>query len=51
MSTISIPGLDENVQNVRKWNTLTFHIKPTTAGVYDFDCAMGVSHGAKIIVK
>lgn len=34
MNTISIPGLDENIQNVNKWSTLTFNIKPTSAGTY-----------------
>ena len=51
MHTISIPGLDENIQNVNKGSTLTFNIKPTSAGTYEFKCAMGLSHGAKIIVK
>ncbi|MEI6426734.1 MAG: cupredoxin domain-containing protein [Candidatus Absconditabacteria bacterium] len=51
MNTISIPGLDENIQNVNKGSILTFNIKPTSAGTYEFKCAMGVSHGAKIIVK
>ena len=51
MNTISIPGLDDNIQNVNKGSTLTFNIKPTSAGTYEFKCAMGLSHGAKIIVK
>lgn len=51
MSTIDIPWLDENTQTIRKWKTITFNIKPTTAGEYPFLCAMWISHNAKIVVK
>lgn len=51
MSTIDIPWLDENTQTIRKWKTITFNIKPTMAGEYQFLCAMWISHNAKIVVK
>lgn len=51
MSTIDIPWLDENTQTIRKGKTITFNIKPTTAGEYPFLCAMWLSHNAKIVVN
>jgi len=51
MNTITLPWLDENIQNIVKWNTITFNIKPTKAWEYEFLCAMWLSHGAKVIVK
>ncbi len=51
MSTIDIPWLDENMQSIRKWKTIIFNIKPTTAGEYEFLCAMWRSHNAKIVVQ
>ena len=51
MSTIGIPGLDDTMQLIKKWSTITFNIKPTRAGEYEFLCAMWVPHNAKIIVQ
>jgi len=51
MSTITLPWLDENIQNIVKWNTITFNIEPTSAWEYEFLCAMWLSHGAKVVVK
>lgn len=51
MSTISIPWLDNNIQNITKWSMITFNIQPTTPWEYEFECAMWVSHQAKIIVQ
>ncbi len=51
MGTIKLPGLDDTLKEVKKGTTISFHIQPTTIGTYDFQCAMGLSHNAKIIVK
>ena len=51
MSTIYIPGLDENIQSIKKWNQITFVVHAATAWEYEFDCAMWLSHNAKIVVK
>ena len=51
MSTITLPWLDNSVQGITKWSTLTFSITPTSAGTYGFVCAMGLSHGAQVIVQ
>jgi hypothetical protein len=51
MSTIYLPGLDKKMQSLKAGTTLEFTVNATKAGTYAFDCAMGISHGAKIIVK
>ena len=51
MGTIKLPGLDDTLKEVKKWTTITFHIQPTTIGSYEFQCAMGLSHNAKVVVK
>jgi len=40
MSTVYIPGLDENIQSVKKGNQIIFNINATKPGEYDFVCAM-----------
>jgi heme/copper-type cytochrome/quinol oxidase subunit 2 len=51
MSTIFISGLDKKVQSLQKGTQIAFHVQPTKAGTYEFLCAMGVPHGASVIVK
>ncbi|MDR0860715.1 MAG: sulfite exporter TauE/SafE family protein [Candidatus Peribacteria bacterium] len=51
MSTIFISGLDNNIQSVEKGKQITFHVKPKKSGEYDFLCAMGLPHNAKVVVK
>ena len=51
MGTIKLPGLDDTLKEVKKGTTISFHIQPTTIGNYEFQCAMGLSHNAKIVVK
>jgi hypothetical protein len=51
MSTIYLPGLDDNIQSIKKWNKITFVVKPTKSWTYEFDCAMWLSHQAKVIVE
>ncbi len=51
MSTIYIPWLDENIQTIKNWTPIEFVVHPTKQDEYDFVCAMGLSHGVKIIVK
>ena len=51
MGTIKLPGLDDTLKEVKKGTTISFHIQPTTIGNYEFQCAMGLSHNAKVVVK
>lgn len=51
MSTILLPGLDNNTQLVKKWNTITFEFTANKTGEFGFTCAMGLSHNAKVIVQ
>ena len=51
MSTIYIPWLDENIQAIKKWSQIKFFVNATTPWEYEFDCAMWLSHGAKIIIQ
>jgi len=51
MSTIYIPWLDENIQSIKNWSQIKFSVNPTTPWTYEFDCAMWLSHQAKIIVQ
>jgi len=51
MSTILLPGLDNNTQLVKKGNTITFQFKATKTGTFGFTCAMGLSHHAQVIIK
>ena len=51
MSTILLPGLDNNTQLVKKGNTITFQFKATKTGTFGFTCAMGLSHNAQVIIK
>ncbi|MDD2487221.1 MAG: sulfite exporter TauE/SafE family protein [Candidatus Gracilibacteria bacterium] len=45
MSTILIPGLDENIQSLNAGNQIIFNINPKEAGRFPITCAMGVPHG------
>ena len=51
MSTITLPGLDDSIKNITKGTTICFIINPTSAGTYWFVCAMGLSHGAQVVVQ
>ncbi len=51
MSTMYIPWLDENIQAIKKWSQIKFFVNATTPWEYEFDCAMWISHGAKLIVN
>ncbi|MDR0369384.1 MAG: hypothetical protein LBH96_02350 [Candidatus Peribacteria bacterium] len=51
MSTIYLPGLDTTMQSLTAGTTVTFNVDANKAGTYEFNCAMGVSHGPKIIIK
>jgi len=51
MNAISLPWLDDNLQNIRTGKKIIFNITPTKAGSYDFLCGMGVPHGASVIVQ
>jgi hypothetical protein len=51
MSTIYLEGLSDDIQSIRKGNQISFSVRPTKVGTYDFLCAMGIPHGAKVIVK
>jgi len=51
MSSILLPGLDNNTQFVRKGNTITFEFTANKTGEFGFVCAMGLSHNAKVIIQ
>lgn len=51
MNTIYIPWLDKNMQTLKAGTTVEFDISAKKAGVYEFVCAMGLSHRAKITVE
>lgn len=52
LNTLYIPGLDENYQELKKWQKVEFNIDATKAGTYKFVCAsMGMYQGSKIIIK
>jgi len=51
MSTILLPGLDNNTQFVRKGNTITFEFTANKTGTFGFTCAMGVSHKAQVVIQ
>jgi uncharacterized cupredoxin-like copper-binding protein len=39
------------MQSLTAGTTVTFNVDANKAGTYEFNCAMGVSHGPKIIIK
>lgn len=45
MSTMMVPGLDENVQYIQAWTQIVFNISPKSAWQYPITCAMWVPHG------
>ena len=45
MSTIMIPGLDDNPQYLKSGKKLTLSFTPKRAGTYQITCAMGVPRG------
>ena len=51
MSTITLPWLDNSIKEIKNWEQIIFEFTPTKPWTYSFNCAMGVSHDAKIIVK
>ncbi len=52
MTTIYIAGLDENYQEIKRGTNILFNFTATRAWTYEFVCAsMGMSHGAKIVIK
>jgi hypothetical protein len=51
MSTMYIPWLDEHIQAVKNGQKIQFTVTPKNAWTFDFTCAMGLPHGAKIIVQ
>ena len=51
MNTVTIPGLDNRVQTLVKNKTNIFEFTPQTPGEYPITCAMGMTHGAVIIVQ
>lgn len=51
MNTVTIPGLDSSVQTLVKNETNIFEFTPQTPGEYPITCAMGMTHGAVIIVQ
>jgi len=50
MGSFTIPGLTNQVENLRKGKTLIFEFTPQEVGEYQITCAMGVPRG-KIIVE
>ncbi len=51
MSTILLPGLDSHISMVKKGEPIHFTFTADKVGTYEFVCAMGVSHLAKIIIQ
>ena len=51
MSTITLPWLDNSIKEIKKWDQIVFEFTPTKRWTFGFNCAMGVSHNAEIIVK
>jgi hypothetical protein len=51
MSTIFLRGLDENMQSIEEGKQITFRVVPSRTGTYEFLCAMGLPHNAKVLVK
>ena len=51
MSTITLPWLDNSIKEIKNWDQIVFEFTPTKRWTFGFNCAMGVSHNAEIIVK
>ncbi|MDR2416216.1 MAG: cupredoxin domain-containing protein [Candidatus Peribacteria bacterium] len=51
MSTIYLAGLNNDIQTLTKGKLITFDVSPIRAGTYEFLCAMGLPHSAKVVVK
>ncbi len=52
LTTIYIPGLDNNYQELIKWKTVTFNVNANKPWEYPFVCAsMWMSHWSKIVIK
>jgi hypothetical protein len=51
MSTITIPWLDNSIKPIATGTPITFTVSAEKSGTYDFLCAMGISHWAKIVVQ
>lgn len=51
MSTITLPWLDNSIKEIKNWDQIVFEFTPTKPWTFGFNCAMGVSHNAEIIVK
>jgi protoheme ferro-lyase len=52
LTTMYIPGLDNNYKELKKWEKVEFTFDAVKAGQYPFVCAsMWMSHGSKIIIK
>lgn len=50
MSTILIPGLDDEPQFLEKGKTLVMEFTPQNKGLYQFTCAMGVPRGTLTVI-
>jgi hypothetical protein len=51
MSTIYLPWLDSTMQSLEVGKSVTFTVNALKPWTYTFDCAMGVSHGANVIIE
>lgn len=51
MSTLLLPGLDSHISMVRKNEDIILQFTAKKKGSYEFVCAMGLSHNAKIIIE
>ena len=51
MSTITLPWLDNSIKEIKNWEQIIFEFTPTKKWKFGFNCAMGVSHNAEIVVK
>jgi len=45
MGTIVIPGLNNEIEYLKKGENLSIEFTPTKTGMYDITCAMGVPRG------
>lgn len=52
LTTMYIPGLDNNYKELKKWEKVEFTFDAIKSGAYPFVCAsMWMSHGSKILIK
>lgn len=52
LTTMYIPGLDNNYKELKKWEKIEFTFDAIKSGEYPFVCAsMWMSHGSKILIK